>query len=426
MKNRYTLAASLFIFACLLVAPGAYAQVGIFTEGVDIDNGRLGAAGSVNYNPIIDAYTVNGSGDDVWNEADAFQFVYVEWSGDFVFSADVSIEGGLPGQDWIKSMLMARQDLTPGSANVTTRVRRDGQYSLQWRDLPDDTDSKGSTAGDARPSGLNGARQKLERQGDTFICSYLDENGEWVEVDRHDLVLTDPILVGMGVTAHDTGEIATGVFRGVELGVPVAGPMDSARDIGVEERLGAAGGTSYMDGTYTVTGSGDDVWNELDNFHFASKAIRGDFVLTADVSIEGGLETQDWIKSMLMARQSLTPGSQNVTTRVRRDGQYSLQWRNEFLNTDSKGSTAGDARPSGLNGARQRLERQGHTFICSYLNEAGEWVEVDRHDLVLYDPIFVGLGVTAHDIGELATGTFSNIELTYTNQSETDNWELMK
>ncbi|MBI1388935.1 MAG: hypothetical protein GC154_10855 [bacterium] len=414
------------VLVCALAVPAGWSQVGIFSGNMDIDNGRLGAAGSTTWDPGTDTYTVSGSGDDVWNEADAFQYAYVEWSGDFVLSADVDIEGGLPTQDWIKSMMMARQDLTPGSVNVTTRVRRDGQFSMQWRTVADDTNSKGSTDSAKRPTGLNPSRQRLTRIGDTFITEYLNADREWVEVDRHDVPMTDPIYVGLGVTAHDTGEIATGHFTGVSLGKPIDGPMEAHRDIGVADRLGAEGDATYADGVYTVMGSGDDVWNEIDNFHYAFVSVRGNFTLIADVAIEGGLATQDWIKSMLMARQNLSPGSVNVTTRVRRDGQFSMQWRTEQENTDSKGSTDGAKRPTGLNPSKEKLERQGNTYITSYMDANGEWVEVDRHDVVMVDPIFVGLGVTAHDIGQIATGTFSNIELTSTGVSGSANWELFR
>ncbi|MDP8243646.1 MAG: hypothetical protein P9L94_06165 [Candidatus Hinthialibacter antarcticus] len=410
--------------ACLIAASTSWSQVGIFDAAVDVDGGNLGAAGSTEYDPALDRYTVNGSGHDIWDAADDFQFVYTEWSGDFVLEADTGVSGGLPTQGWIKSVLMARQDLSPGSANAATRLRRDGQYSIQWRDVADDTDSKGGTDAALRVTIPNPSRQRLTRLGDTFICSYLSADGEWVEVDRHDLVLTDPILVGLGVTAHDNGQIATGTFTGVDLGAPVDGTSFAARDIALPDRLGAEGSSNFADGVFTITGSGWDVWEADDAFQFAYTRVRGDFTLIADVSIDGGLASQAWIKSMLMARQNLTPGSRNVTTRVRRDGQYSMQWRTIQADTDSKGSTAGDARPVGLNPSKQRLDRVGNTFICSYMDEAGAWVEVDRHDVVLFDPIMVGLGVCAHDIGEIATGTFSNIELTSTGKSGAANWEL--
>ncbi|MBZ0256478.1 hypothetical protein K8I31_10470 [bacterium] len=407
----------------MIATSTSWSQIGIFDGNMDIDNGRLGAAGMSEYNPAIDRYTVTGSGDDVWNEADAFQFVYTEWSGDFILEADISIDGN-PGQDWIKSTLMARQDLTPGSANVATRIRRDGQYSIQWRDEADNTDSKGGTDGALRAMIPNPSRQRLTRLGDTFICEYLGADGAWVEVDRHDLALTDPIYVGLGVTAHDEGKLATGTFTGVDLGTPVDGTTFASRDIALPDRLGAEGSTVFADGTFTIKGSGWDVWDADDAFQFAYTRVRGDFTIMADVSIADGNPGQDWIKSMLMARQNLTPGSRNVTTRIRRDGQFSMQWRTVQGDTNSKGSTDGAARPVISNPSKNRLDRVGNTFITSYMDGDGNWVEVDRHDVVLFDPILVGLGVCAHDIGEIATGTFSNVDLTATGKSSAANWEL--
>jgi len=199
-----------------LGASAGGAPIGIFDANVDIDNGNLGAEGSTSYDASTDTYTVNGSGDDVWNEADAFQFVYKEWSGDFSLTADVSIDGGDPGQGWIKSMIMARQDLSPGSANITTRVRRDGQFSTQWRPVADGGGA--STPGDFRATGQNPARQRFVREGNMFSTYYQDADGSWVQVhEATELVLQDPILIGFGVTAHDTGQMATGTFANVEL-----------------------------------------------------------------------------------------------------------------------------------------------------------------------------------------------------------------
>jgi regulation of enolase protein 1 (concanavalin A-like superfamily) len=176
-------------------------------------------------------------------------------------------------------------------------------------------------------------------------------------------------------------------------------------------QLGAEGSAAYAGGTYTVEGSGADVWNNTgSNFRFVFTELSGDFELTADVAVEGGLETQDWIKSMLYAAESLDGWGNYITTRVRRDGQYSTQWRTGGEASD--GSTASALRVSGLNPARQRLTRSGDTFTTSYLDADGNWQVLDTNEAVLQDPLFVGLGVCSHDLGELAVGTFSNIELT--------------
>ncbi len=409
---------------CILTASTSFAQIGIFEANVDVDNGSLGAAGSASYDPATDMYTITGSGQDTWSDVGSnFHFVYREWTGDFDFRADVTVSGGLETQDWIKSMLMCAESTDGWSNYITTRVRRDGQYSTQWRTGGEASD--GSTASGLRVSGLNPARQRLVRIGDTFSTYYMGENGEWALIDSNVAVLSETVLVGMGVCSHDLGELATGTFSKVALGAPVDGLFDLTIDVD-NGSLGAEGSVAYDAGTYTIEGSGQDTWSDVgSNFRFVYKELSGNFELTADVAVAGGLETQDWIKSMLMCAEGLDGWANYITTRVRRDGQYSTQWRTGGQASD--GSTASGLRVSGLNPARQRLTRSGDTFTTSYLDANGDWQVLDINEAPLHDPVFVGLGVCSHDLGELAVGTFSNIELTMSGPtSVVDNWELMR
>ncbi|MBD3268212.1 DUF1080 domain-containing protein [bacterium] len=190
-------------------------DLGIFDENRDIyaNFDSLGAEGKANYDEGTNTYFVEGSGEDVWNQADAFHFVYKEWYGDFDLMADVLIEGGLPEQLWIKGMLLARNTLAPGSVHVGTRVRRDGQYSLQWR-IEENGECNSTLDDGSRILNQNPGRHRLERVGDTFNCYYLND-GEWILVDSVEVFMEDPIYVGLGVTSHDVAEIATGTFHNV-------------------------------------------------------------------------------------------------------------------------------------------------------------------------------------------------------------------
>lgn len=411
---------------CFVAISSMAQPIGFFDGAQDIGTpDKLGADGSSSYDGTTSHYIVNGSGDDVWNAADAFQYVWKPWSGDFVLTANVSVTGGLDTQVWIKSMLMARQDLTPGAAHICTRIRRDGEYSMQWRAIGDDTNSKGSTPAASRKIIPQGAKQKLERQGNLFTTSYLDEAGQWVVIESHEVVMTDPIYVGLGVTAHDIGQIATGTFSNVVLAKPIAGPMSYSTDIGEPDRLGAAGSAMFADGVYTIEGSGDDVWNEKDAFHYVFTEWTGDFDVIAKVGVSGGLETQAWIKTMIMVRQDTSPGAAHICTRIRRDGQFSMQWRAASYDTNSKSSTAGDKRPVIPNPSLQRFVKQGNLFTTMYQNTAGEWITVDAYEVVFAEPFLLGFGVTAHDIGQIATGTVSDIVIE-AGASSAGNWQLFQ
>lgn len=212
-KSVFLSVFSLFVATALT----AQAQIGIFEANQDIDSGRLGAAGSASYDSLTGTYTIEGSGHDIWDDADNFHFVYRKWSGDFDVQARVSISQGT--SDWTKSMIMARATLEGSSINIGTRVRgADGQFSMQRRFSPTEWDS---TPGDLRVVGLNGALQRFVKRGNTFTTSYKDEStGEWIEVHSQELSLPDTFLLGFAVTAHTEGEIATGTFSEVSIKRP--------------------------------------------------------------------------------------------------------------------------------------------------------------------------------------------------------------
>lgn len=60
-------------------------------------------------------------------------------------------------------------------------------------------------------------------------------------------------------------------------------------------------------GTYTVIGSGADIWNEADEFHYVYRELSGPGSIIAKVeSIEN---THNWAKAAVMIRDTLDPDS---------------------------------------------------------------------------------------------------------------------
>ncbi len=188
---------------------------------------NLGEYGGAEYDADEDVYTIWSSGADVWGNADQFHFVWTELSGDFVLTAngewDFS-DRSTSDDDWIKMLLMARENLTPGSPNFATRVRRDGQYSWQYR--ADQDAGSSSTPGEDRIVFADWGYfedewppMRLERVGDTFHTYFYDEFDEdWIEIgEAQEIPLEDPLLVGIAVTAHQAASIQYGWFSNVEL-----------------------------------------------------------------------------------------------------------------------------------------------------------------------------------------------------------------
>ena len=75
------------------------------------------------------------------------------------------------------------------------------------------------------------------------------------------------------------------------------------RDIGTVLHAGTIAFDSASQ-SYTMTGSGENMWSTKDAFQFAWKKASGDVTLTADISFLGK-GAQEHRKAVLMVRQSL-------------------------------------------------------------------------------------------------------------------------
>src|SRR5574339_821244 len=80
----------------------------------------------------------------------------------------------------------------------------------------------------------------------------------------------------------------------------------TSQDIGT-----ATGGSASSDGsTTTVVGGGANIWGTADAFHFASRAVSGDFTLTARVAAFDPLN--EWAKAGVMMRESTAANARNA------------------------------------------------------------------------------------------------------------------
>src|SRR5215468_2391835 len=80
--------------------------------------------------------------------------------------------------------------------------------------------------------------------------------------------------------------------------------------------------------TYTITGSGENMWSTADAFQFVWKKMSGDLSLTADIGFltKTGNEHK---KAVLMLRQSLDTDSVYVDVALHLSGLTALQFRSE-------------------------------------------------------------------------------------------------
>ena len=72
-----------------------------------------------------------------------------------------------------------------------------------------------------------------------------------------------------------------------------------------------AGRSTYSSGTFTITGSGSDIWGTSDQFHFVYRPITGDVEIVARI-VSITTNAHRWSKSGVMIRESLTAQSRHA------------------------------------------------------------------------------------------------------------------
>ena len=164
--------------------------------------------------------------------------------------------------------------------------------------------------------------------------------------------------------------------------------------------------------TYTIAGSGENMWFASDAFHFVWKKVSGDVTLTADISFLGsGGEAHR--KAVLMIRQSLDADSPYADVARHGDGLTSLQAR------DEKGVNTSEIQSAVKAPARVRIARRGEYF---YIWVAGEGEELQLSGgsmrVPMHDPFYVGIGVCSHNKDTVEKAVFSNVDLTVGAPSE--------
>ncbi len=193
---------------------------GIFQANMDIAEAggdNLGESGAAGFDPDTGTYTVIGSGNDIWNTADNFHFLYSEVTGDVTLRATVNLDQFSGNATWAKAGPMIRNELEPESAFGFSMIRTQGRdFGPQWRLFFGENAAWGGD--ETLVSGGLTNRVEVSRSGTTITYAYVDSNGERVEaLVLEDVEMDDPVFAGLAVTAHDVGTLSIGTFTDVEL-----------------------------------------------------------------------------------------------------------------------------------------------------------------------------------------------------------------
>jgi regulation of enolase protein 1 (concanavalin A-like superfamily) len=249
---------------------------------------------------------------------------------------------------------------------------------------------------------------RLQRSGDLITAFWRASDADpWTPLGSQTLSgLSATVYVGMAVTSHSEGSLATAFFRGFN--ITADPPPDPALpEPFLDGDIGSVGvaGTARFDGTtFTVTGSGTDIWGTSDQFHFVYRPMMGDGTIIARVtSLQ---HAHVWAKAGVMIRNSLAADAAHAFMFVTPDGANGLAYQRRLTEGGATVHTSGGA---GAAPAWVALWRTG-SIIHAFRSEDGvNWTWIGGDNIPMQQVIYVGLAVTSHDNTTTATATFDGV-----------------
>ncbi len=161
--------------------------------------------------------------------------------------------------------------------------------------------------------------------------------------------------------------------------------------------------------TYTITASGTNMWAGKDEFHFAWKRMKGNFILRARAEFLGkGVDPHrkiGWI-----VRPNLGPNLEtdapHVNASLHGDGLTSFQFRR------TKGAITERVDFTEKNFDVVQLERRGGKYLMSVARFGQTFLTKEIADVPLGDEVYVGLYVCSHNNSVVETAVFRDVEIT--------------
>ncbi|MBN1392528.1 MAG: DUF1349 domain-containing protein [Sedimentisphaerales bacterium] len=166
--------------------------------------------------------------------------------------------------------------------------------------------------------------------------------------------------------------------------------------------VGADGSANESAGTWTIEGSGTDIWDNTDEFHYVYQSLSGDGQIIAQVvSVEN---TNAWAKAGVMIRETLDGDSKHAMMVVTPGNGTAFQRRT--TTGGSSDHTAGSAVTAPY---WVRLVRSGNTFTGYESADGAVWTLVDSVSITMATDVYIGLCVTSHSDGDICTAVIDNV-----------------
>ncbi len=169
------------------------------------DIGSVGLPGSVTY--CGGQFTISGSGADIWNNADAFQFVYVYFPAGTPCDIRALVASVEDTDSNAKAAVMIRESLEADSTHALVDVEPSAGIEFLYRTNTGSLTSVSVVANETAPNWV-----RLTRTNSTFTGYWSPDGTNWNQFGTASITMTNGAYVGLAVCAHDNSVLNTSVI----------------------------------------------------------------------------------------------------------------------------------------------------------------------------------------------------------------------
>jgi hypothetical protein len=174
----------------------------------DLDIGNPGTAGSLSVNG--GAFTVSGSGSDIFSTADQFNYAHQSATGNFTIIAHVDSQTDT--DEWAKAGVMVRASTTDDAAFAGVFATPGHGVAMIVR-----TATGMGTVDLGQVAENVPVWVKLQRSGNTFAGFASPDGVTWTQISTRDVGMTGAVTAGLAVTSKRESTASIATFDGLSI-----------------------------------------------------------------------------------------------------------------------------------------------------------------------------------------------------------------
>jgi outer membrane protein assembly factor BamB len=351
-------------------------------------------------------WTLKGAGQSISNYGDQFHFAWQSLAADGTISAHITSQTNTNAS--AQAGVMLRQSTDAVAPYYAAFVTPGNGIEVQYRLI------QGlKTTVFFGPSGAVPTYLMVARSGSNY-CTYTSSDGvNWSVIigSCATVSLSGSVLAGLAVSSDNAGSLSTVTMDTVTISTTVPPPPNictgawNCADVGYP----SLAGSQYLIGsTWTVQGSGSDIWSTFDQFRYVWQQLSADGSVSAHITSQAN--TDPWAKAGVMMRLTTDPGSPYYAILATPGNGIVVQYRA----AQGGGAQQSAQITTGTVPTYLMVARSGTTYSAFTSSDGLNWTLAPGSSVTISSmsgSIMAGLVVTSHNGGLMGSATFDTVDI---------------